>query len=74
MTLEECRSCSHHILYRDGYVICGYWKTNEQRITNNGKSNSINIVSCPRENDLAINYKNDFPARWNKPREISKDL
>ncbi len=74
MTLEDCKSCNSHVLYRDGYIICDFWKMNEQRITNHGKSNSITIVSCPRENEITIDYKNDFPARWSKPREASKDL
>ncbi len=55
------------MLYRDGYVLCNYWKRTEQRITNSGEENNIRIVACPREEQEIKDYKKKFPARWNKP-------
>ncbi|TAL37079.1 MAG: hypothetical protein EPN93_06535 [Spirochaetes bacterium] len=66
MTLDDCKNCDKHDYSGNGFVICKYWNMNEQRITSSGKNDVVYIVSCPRENDLAIDYKNDYPARWNK--------
>lgn len=68
MTIDECKSCKNHVLFKDGYVLCNYFDKVEQRVAGAGEDHIIRILSCPKE-EAAKEYKKLFPARWNKPRE-----
>jgi len=65
MTIEECKSCKNHVLFKDGYVLCNFWEKAEQRIASVGDDHVSRILSCPREEE-SKEYKKLFPARWNK--------
>ncbi len=66
MLIDDCKACDKHNSHGNGFVICTYWNMNEQRITRTEANNKIVIISCPRENDLTIDNKNDLRPRWNK--------
>ncbi|TAL29999.1 MAG: hypothetical protein EPN93_20485 [Spirochaetes bacterium] len=72
MTLEDCTLCEKHGYSGNGFVICKYYNMNEQRITGTGVNNAVNIISCPKEDDVAIDRKNDYPPRWGKKASIIK--
>ncbi len=48
MPLEKCKSCTNHVSYQQGYVMCDYHKVHEQRITGKKDKDMIYIVNCPK--------------------------
>jgi len=49
MKLSKCLSCEKHVLYERGYVICNFYKVEEQRMTEKKDEDVIYIVNCPKE-------------------------
>jgi hypothetical protein len=49
MTIDDCMKCVNHVLYQNGYVICNFFKTREQRVTGTKEDGIIYIVHCPKE-------------------------
>ncbi len=68
MTLEKCKQCGSHILYRDGFVLCGFHNITEQRTTATDENNVTYLIACPGEEEVK-DYKKIFPPRWGK-REV----
>jgi hypothetical protein len=65
MTLENCKTCEAHVQFREGYVLCRYWGTLDQRITSGEAGGVVRVVSCPKEEETK-NYKEEFPPRWKR--------
>ncbi len=65
VTLEKCKQCDSHILYRDGFVLCKFHNSTEQRTTQTGDDNVIYIIACPGEEEVK-DYKKIFPPRLGK--------
>lgn len=65
VTLDKCKQCESHILYRDGFVLCKFHNITEQRTTTTGDNNIIYIIACPGEEEVK-DYKKIFPPRWGK--------
>jgi hypothetical protein len=72
MLLENCKSCDNYSYCGNGFVICHYYNMEEQRITRTGVNNSVYIISCPREDEVASDRKRDFPPRWGQKPAISR--
>ncbi len=51
MKLDDCIKCEYHISYRDGAVMCKYWKRDEQRMTQILDS-SIVLINCPKTENV----------------------
>ncbi len=51
MVIADCMICKNHLSYQNGYVLCNYWKTQEQRVTGKKADGRIYIVACPSEED-----------------------
>ena len=51
MKLNECKSCTNHVLYENGYLMCNYNTVEEQRVTDNSEKKGVYVVNCPMEND-----------------------
>ncbi|HOT44270.1 MAG TPA: hypothetical protein PLM53_06500 [Spirochaetota bacterium] len=49
MKIDDCMTCKNHISYQNGYVICNFWKMQEQRVTGSREGGPTYIVACPRE-------------------------
>jgi hypothetical protein len=49
MKIDDCQTCKNHISYQNGYVLCNYWKMQEQRVTGKREGGITYIVACPRE-------------------------
>lgn len=52
MTLEKCKACKNHILYQQGFVMCDFYKIQEQRITGMKGKDLVYIVNCPKRVDV----------------------
>ena len=44
--LEYCLKCPGHVSYRHGFVICNYWKQNQQHVTHQENGGAIYVVGC----------------------------
>ena len=44
--LEYCLKCPGHVTYRHGFVICNYWKQNQQHVTHQENGGAIYVVGC----------------------------
>lgn len=46
--IDDCVKCEHHVEYRDGFVMCGFFRRPEQRMTQ-----TINyvtyLINCPKK-------------------------
>jgi len=47
MKLDECFKCEHHVEYRDGFVMCRFWKQKEQRMTQVIDTITY-LINCPK--------------------------
>ncbi len=52
MPLEKCKTCKNHVSYQQGYVMCDFYKVQEQRITGKKEKDVIYIVNCPMRVDI----------------------
>lgn len=50
MTLENCVKCQYHIRFQAGYVVCTFWKQNEQHVINQGGNGTVYVVGCSKDN------------------------
>jgi hypothetical protein len=50
--IEKCQVCKNHVLYQNGYVICDYYKVQEQRIIGKTGKDILCIVNCPKKVDV----------------------
>jgi len=46
MNIENCIKCPHHISYTSGYVICNYWKRQQQHVTHSASGGTTRVVGC----------------------------
>jgi len=49
--LETCLKCPNHVSYKYGFVICNYWKQNQQHVTSQGDGGAVYIVGCSMKAD-----------------------
>ncbi|HOP64035.1 MAG TPA: hypothetical protein PK358_15720 [Spirochaetota bacterium] len=44
--LENCLKCPNHVSYKYGFVVCNYWKQNQQHVTYLGEDGITYVVGC----------------------------
>ncbi|HON15601.1 MAG TPA: hypothetical protein PLA51_03900 [Spirochaetota bacterium] len=44
--LEKCLDCKHHVDHKFGFIICNYWKQNQQHVTQRDKNGEIYVIGC----------------------------
>ena len=49
MKLKDRLLCANHVLYERGFVMCNYYKVEEQRMTEKKDEDVIYIINCPKE-------------------------
>ncbi|HPR39113.1 MAG TPA: hypothetical protein PLT13_16075 [Spirochaetota bacterium] len=49
--LETCLKCPNHVSYKYGFVICNYWKQNQQHVTSQGEGGAVYVVGCSMKAD-----------------------
>lgn len=45
--LEDCLKCEYCVEYRDGFVMCSFYKRPEQRMTQTINS-TVYLINCPK--------------------------
>jgi len=44
--LDYCLKCQNHVSYKHGFVICNYWKQNQQHVTHQESGGAIYVIGC----------------------------